>query len=180
MATYRAIYHNTTGKSPAELLFSSRGKLPNFTMPQNDQDVRDHDAEQKGKNELYADHRRGAKSSPLDVGDHVLVRQEKTDKLTTAFSQVPYTVVFKKGISVTIEDSGGAQYKRNTMFVKKFFSGNASDSPVERQSQEETEPVKSVTVNTRQMMSDKMQSMWQMRPQRQTRLPERFKEFIVE
>lgn len=57
---------------------------------------------------------------------------------------------------MTIEDSGGAQYKRITTFVKKFFSGNASDSPVEWQSQADTEPVKSGTENTGQMMSVKM------------------------
>ncbi|RXN12166.1 putative protein K02A2.6-like protein [Labeo rohita] len=74
VAMYRAIDHNTTGKSPAELLFNRkiRGKLPDFTMPRNDQEIRDRDAEQKGKNKLYADHRRGAKYSQLEVGDQVL------------------------------------------------------------------------------------------------------------
>lgn len=191
MATYRAIEHNTTGKSPAELLLKRkiRGKLPDFTMPQNDQEVRDHDAEQKGKAKLYADHRRGAKHSQLDVGDQVLVRQEKIDKLTTAFSQVPYTIVSRKGNSVTIEDSKGAQYKRNTTFVKKFFSENAKDSPVEMENQAESEPVKLETEKTGQMTSNKMhtQSMPlggvvtpRERPQRLIKLPEKFKDFIIE
>jgi len=38
---YRAIDHNMTGKSPVELLFNQkiRGKLPNYTMPRNDQEI---------------------------------------------------------------------------------------------------------------------------------------------
>lgn len=49
VAVYRAIEHNITGKSPAELLFNRkiRGKLPDFTMPRNDQEIRDCDAEKK-------------------------------------------------------------------------------------------------------------------------------------
>ncbi len=56
VAMYRAIDHNTTGKSPAELLFNRkiRGKLPDYTMTRNDQVIRDHDAEKKGKKKLYA------------------------------------------------------------------------------------------------------------------------------
>ncbi len=43
-------------------------------MPRNDQEIRDHDAEQKGKNKFYADQRRGAKNSQLEVEDQVLMR----------------------------------------------------------------------------------------------------------
>lgn len=50
VAMYKAIDHNNTGKSPAELLFNLkiRGKLPDFNMLRNDQEVRDRDVEQKG------------------------------------------------------------------------------------------------------------------------------------
>lgn len=148
--------HNTTGKNPAELLFNTkvRRKLPDLIKSRNGQEIRDCDAEQKGRAKLYADGR----DSQLEVGDQILVRQEKTEKLKkTAFNQVPYTVVSIKGNSVTTEDSGGTKYKRNTTFEKKFFSENANDDPVEQQNQSETEPVKSGTENTEQMISDKMQ-----------------------
>jgi len=45
------------------------------------------------------------------------------------------------GNSVTIEDSGGTQYKRNSRFVNKFFSENENDDL-------ESKPVKSGTENT--------------------------------
>ncbi|XP_050958284.1 uncharacterized protein K02A2.6 [Labeo rohita] len=191
VAMYRAIDHNTTGKSPAELLFNRkiRGKLPDFTMPRNDQEIRDRDAEQKGKNKLYADHRRGAKYSQLEVGDQVLVRQEKTDKLTTTFNPVPFTVVSRKGNSVTIEDPGGTQYKRNTTFVKKFFNDNTKDTPVENKTGMETEQTEPVLDKNEKLMSDKKPNQRapldgditpQTRPKRQIKLPEKLKDFIVE
>lgn len=75
--------------------------------------------------------------------------KKRQKKLTTAFNQVPYTAMSRKGNSVTIENSGGTQYKRNITFVKKFFSKkNANDNPVEQQNQSETKPVKSGTENT--------------------------------
>ena len=47
--------------------------------------MQDRDAEQKAKTKAYADDRRGAQYSELIVGDEVLVRQEKTNKLSTPF-----------------------------------------------------------------------------------------------
>lgn len=66
---YRVIDHNTTGKSLAELLLDRkiRGKLPDFTMPHNDQEVSDRDAEKKEK-KLYADCL-GTKYSQIEMGD---------------------------------------------------------------------------------------------------------------
>ena len=58
--SYRGIEHATTGKSPAELLFNRkmRKELPVISTNQLlDMEVRDRDAEQKGKAKLYADAR---------------------------------------------------------------------------------------------------------------------------
>ena len=62
---YRALPHNTTGRSPAEMLFNRhiRTKLPLTGAGYHplDQEVRDRGAEQKMRAKLYADNRRGAK-----------------------------------------------------------------------------------------------------------------------
>ncbi len=82
---YRAIPLPTTGRSPAELLYNRqiRTKMPmTFGHYEADQEVRDHDSEQKSRAKLYADMRKGVKECPLNVGDRVLMRQEKRDKLT--------------------------------------------------------------------------------------------------
>ena len=58
------------------------------------------------------------------LGKNVLVKQEKQNKLTTAFNPAPYTVVSKKGNSVIVENPEGVQYSRNTSHVKKFIQEN--------------------------------------------------------
>ncbi|KAK2187205.1 hypothetical protein NP493_175g02003 [Ridgeia piscesae] len=117
LTSYRSIEHPTTGKSPAELLFGRkmRGKLPDMTINQV--------PEQKGKAKMYADARRGAQYSNVNVGDNVLVRQDKINKLTTTFGATPFTVVNKTGNSLVFESPEGVQYSRNTTHVRKYLSG---------------------------------------------------------
>ena len=79
--------------------------------------VGDRDAEQKGKAKMYADARRGAQYSNINVGDRVLVRQDKINKITT------FTVVNKKGNSLVVESPEGVQYSRSTTHVRKYLSG---------------------------------------------------------
>jgi len=119
---YRSIEHTTTGKSPAELLFNRkiRGKLPNLSEACKDQQVCDRDAEEKAKAKKYADDRRGAQYSKVNVGDTVLVQQEKVDKFTTPFNPIPHQVVSKTGNQVTVESPTGAKYTRNTTHVERF------------------------------------------------------------
>ena len=121
LAAYRAIPHTTTGTSPAELLFGRkmRTKLPEIADIYADQEVRDHDSECKAKSRAYADQRRNAEPSGILPGDQVFLKQEKKDKLTTAYNPIPYMVVGKKGNSTIIESSEGARYSRNTSHLKK-------------------------------------------------------------
>jgi len=48
----------------------------------------------------------------------VLLRQERDNKLSTPFKQVPFTVVQKNGVSFLAEGDG-LQYRRNVTHVKK-------------------------------------------------------------
>ena len=118
----RSLPHNTTGRTPAELLYKLRGKLPDLGSSRVvDHDLRDRDSEAKGKSKIYADMRRGACYSEVEMGDRVLVQQEKTNKLSTPFNPTPLTVVSKTGNSLVIEADDGAQYSRNTSLVRKFL-----------------------------------------------------------
>ena len=122
---YRKINHATTGRSPAELLFNRkiRGKLLELQSDHcSDLEVRDRDAEFKAKTEAYADERRNARPSYIQVGDQVLARQEKTDKLSLTCNPTPYQVVSMTGNRVVVESQGGALYSRNSSHVKKFVS----------------------------------------------------------
>lgn len=129
VTVYRGIVHNTTGKSPAELLFKRkmRGKLPDLISVETDLEVHDYDAEKKGKYKLYVDEHRKAEYSNIAVGDRVLLRQDKIDKFTTPFNATPHPVVRKARNQITVESPTGAQYTRNTTFVKKYVEREAEN-----------------------------------------------------
>ena len=54
----------------------------------------------------YADKRSRAKESSIEVGDSVLVRQSKENKLSTKFIPNPYRVIKMKGTRVNVERNG--------------------------------------------------------------------------
>ncbi len=148
LSQYRGLTHPTTGRSPAELLFRRklRGKIPQLGLGDAylDQEVRDRDAEQKAKGKLYADNRRNAQYSHIEVGDHVLMRQDKTNKLSTTFGEAPHQVVSKSGNSLVIESPDGAQYGRNTTHVKKYVEPDTSQD-VEAITEADTTPSEAST-----------------------------------
>ena len=123
-AAYRSIPHNTTGRSPAELLFNRKvkEKIPDLTIHHAyDHEVHDRGAEQKAKNKAYADIHRRASPTSIELGDEVLVQQEKTNKLSTAFNPNPFKVVSKTGNSLVVVSPTGNQYSRNTSHVKQYI-----------------------------------------------------------
>ena len=121
LLAYRSTPHSTTGVSPAELLFGRkiRSKLPSLQNHRLESEVRDTDSERKEKGKQYADKKRGACESSINVGDKVLLKQQKRNKLDTNFDPDPFVVCEKNGNSVVVERNG-VTYKRNVSFVKKF------------------------------------------------------------
>ncbi|KAL2079819.1 hypothetical protein ACEWY4_025563 [Coilia grayii] len=182
VTVYRGIAHNTTGKSPAELLFNRkmRGKLPEITPKFMDFELRDRDAEQKERYKLYADDRRNAEHSEVAVGDTVLVKQEKVDKFSTNFNKTPHAVVHKHGNQVTVESPDGAQYSRNTTWVKKYNQHEtgehgAANAPAYPAQQLVMDSCDSTAVQAVPEVPAAPAS----RPQRERRPPERLKDFIT-
>ena len=97
---YRTTPNNTTGVTPAEMMFKRkvRTRLPEVEeMTRQDEEIRDTDALSKERNKRYIDKKRGAKERDLEEGDEVLIRQPKQDKLSTPFSPEPHKVVEKRG-----------------------------------------------------------------------------------
>ncbi len=97
-----------------------RGKLPELTSVKTGLEVHDYDTEKKGKYKRCADEHLKAEYSSVTVGDRVLIRQDKTNKFTTPFNATPHTVIRKAGNKITVESPTGAQYSRNTTFVRKY------------------------------------------------------------
>ena len=108
LTAYRSIPHNTTGRSPAELLFNWKvlGKIPDWSIDHAyDHEVHDRDAEQKANSKAYADIHHRASPSSIELGDEVLVQKDKTNKLTSAFDPNPFKVVSKTGNSLVVESN---------------------------------------------------------------------------
>ncbi|XP_055542554.1 uncharacterized protein K02A2.6-like [Wyeomyia smithii] len=103
---YHTANHTTTGKPPSELMFGRRirTKLPSISKASEQYDVvRERDAIEKERGKLYADKKRRAKPSGLQVGDRVLAkRTRKGNKLCADFSPETFEVVQRSGADVTI------------------------------------------------------------------------------
>ena len=206
LSAYRSIPHKTTGRSPAELLFNRKvkGKIPDLSIGHAyDYELHDRDAEQKSKSKAYADIHRRASPSSIELGDEVLVQQDKTNKLSTAFNPNPCKVVSKTGNSLVVESPTGNQYSRNTSHVKQYI--REGDPPLQQGSdsvstpptpQQELDPVPSSyqpTVpeltaglldrgecpNLQENGEAAPEPSRNLRPQRTRRLPERLRDYVV-
>ena len=120
---YRSTPHSTTYVPPAELLFNCtvRRKLPILhprKVINKHKQAQTKDKKRREYNKQYADRKRHTKPSTIDMGDTVLVRQEKQNKFTTKFNQTPYTVINQKGSEVTARSKNNHIVRRNILHSK--------------------------------------------------------------
>ena len=126
LRAYRNTPHCSTQKTPAELLLhrSIRMTLPAISdISENEHDgskelyLTDSNAKRKMKN--YADQRRHAKPNNLQVGDYVLVKSPRKDKLSSYYDPVPYIVTNIKGTMISAHRDGH-NITRNASFFKRI------------------------------------------------------------
>ncbi len=79
------------------------------------------------RNKEFADHRRKARKSDIQIGDYVLVRQEKKNKLTANFNPEPYKVIKKTGVEITAQRNNGHKITRNVSHFKKIKKPEDTD-----------------------------------------------------
>ena len=87
-----------------------KSKLPEL-WPTNsvlNESVRDKDWQYKFMQKLYADKSRDAKCDPIDVGDEVLIKTPKTNKLSPKYHPATGTVVRREGGTVTVQRQDGS------------------------------------------------------------------------
>jgi len=77
------------------------------------------DAISRSLNKSYYDQRHGAKASPLKVGDQVLVKQKRHNKLSTPYDPKPLVITGRKGSMVTAA-RGNYAITRNTSHFKQL------------------------------------------------------------
>lgn len=82
-------------------------RVPEIIPPAVNKKVfQDNDWKRKEQMKQYADGKRKATRHKIKIGDQVLVKQQKTDKLSTPYNPQPYTVTKQHGsmISAKTED----------------------------------------------------------------------------
>ena len=126
---YRTSPHTVTGVSPAEMLMGRKlgNRLPKMQMKADPMDelqwqiqIRERDARRKRYEKEYADKKRGAMVSDIGVGDRVILRQSKINKLTTRIENEPYDVVDRDGNVVVIHRGEKPRKMRNIAHMKKL------------------------------------------------------------
>ena len=140
---------------------------------------------------MYADARRNASPSDIGPGDDVLVCQEVRNKLDTPFHPTPHHVVARHGNQVTVESPEGVRYKRNTTHVKRFISTSATEPPSTLLSLEADKsldstpsdyvppaPVASPAKAVRTPVHSPTPEL-RTRPVRESKLPDKYKDFVV-
>ena len=88
-------------------------------------EIRQADATRKEKMKEYADKCSNAKSTGLSVGDKVLIKQSKQNKMSTPFKPEPLQITHQKGSMITAQN-GERTLTRNSSLFKKL----PSDIPV--------------------------------------------------
>ena len=141
LRTYRCTPHTSTLFSPFKLMFQRdpKTKIPEITTQQPhsvvQQDnkllsnVRINDTNAKSKMKYYADLKNNAKSTNINVGDSVLVKQQKQNKLSSAFNPTPMVVTAKNHSMITAQcpSNNTTQITRNCCRFKKLHEEARTD-----------------------------------------------------
>ena len=139
----------------------------------------------------YADKCSNAKSTDLSVGDKVLIKQSKQNKMSTLFKPEPLQITHKKGSMITALN-GERTVTRNSSFFKKLPSkipvqpvpsGEEEQSTPYIETPETVEPVEtvelpSVTTNKSPEL-EPVESPALRRSARARRVPEHFKDYVI-
>ena len=130
LLSYRTTPHSSTNVPPSQLLFnrSVRGALPMLNpkdqVLNRHNEAKTNDTRAKTKGREYANQRRHAKPSNLQVGDKVVLKQRKRNKFTTKYELEPYTIIEHKGTKIVAENQNHT-VTRNASFFKKIKGGVA-------------------------------------------------------
>ena len=105
---YRATPHTVTKIPPAELMFqrTPRHVIPHIPLPCTTfDDLKQRDSESKAKSAAYVNAKRNAKNRTVRIGDQVLLKQQKLNKLSPSFEAKPYHIIAIKGTMITVKDN---------------------------------------------------------------------------
>ena len=107
------------------------------------------------------------------VGDYVLVRQPRQNKLTPFFNQKPYLVVHRSKTVVKARSKDGHEIERNLSHFKKIPKSNGNES--DGSDDEDNDRDKTIKPNARDAQAANDNNTEQIRTSTRTRrAPERY------
>ena len=121
---YRTTPHSTIKVAPAELLFNRKinGNVPCIKRGVINKHRLAKENEEKSKqyNKFYADMNRKWAQQDINVGDMVLLKHQRKNKLMTRYCPEPCHVINVMGSDVTVVTQGRKYVCRNKSFFKKI------------------------------------------------------------
>ena len=186
LLNYRNTPHCTTTIAPAVLLMNRtlRSKLPHISRESEKfKEAEKANAKNKIRNEKYYN-KKNMKISQVKKGDWVLVRQRKKNKLSTNFNASPMRVKEVKGSAVILDNDKDTVRNINDVKIVPGYNNESDDSCVPW-SEEESDDITSEDDDERgsddeERGSDNVDSPVAIRPRREVRPPERYKDFVME
>ena len=146
LMTYRAAPHNTTGKSPYELIFrrKMKTKLPSMKIRQDnkvEKEAREKHDERKRRQKEQHDKKHKAKEKEIRPGDKVMIRRKKTT-LDTPWDPKEFQVTEIKGAKLILNRQGEVKHraKNNVKQLKGREIQNeriTKKQPIERKTRRE-------------------------------------------
>ena len=118
------------------------GRRLKSTLPRYDQvypEIRQTDTKSKERTKEYADKRSHAKSTDLNIGDKVVIKQPKKDKMSSPFNPEPLEIKDRKGNMITAQNEEHT-VTRNSSFFKKLPS-DVPVQPIPSDDEERTTPL---------------------------------------
>ena len=191
LMAYRSTPQATTGTTAFFMMFGRemRSKLPELRRETTDvtrEEVRDMDWSSKLSGKVYSASKRGVVSKSVEVGDNVLLKVAKTNKLSPNFHPSPFKVVNKEREQVTVRDDSGVERKHNTSFAKKY---NEQDGPspvelpvgdkMDHADGELEESKEENSKHTRAPTVPAQEPIVRARPSRVIKSPSRFDDFVL-
>lgn len=146
VSAYNTWPHHVTKIPPAELMFgrSVRTILPNIKtdeVQELDEELRDRDQQAKFKRNTREDLKRRAQENDLQIGDTVLVAQQKRDKADTPYKNTLHKITQIEGAGRTTcqDTSSGKTITRNVKHLKKYYKPHEENKLVQEIAQETQE-----------------------------------------
>ena len=186
LLNYRNTPHCTTTIAPAVLWMNRalRSKLPHISRESEKfKEAEKAKTKNKIKNEKYYI-KRNMKISKVKKGHWVLVRQRKKNKLSTYFNASPMRVKEVKGSAVILDNDKDTVRNIKDVKIVPGYNNESDDSCVPW-SEEESDDITSEDDDERgsddeERGSDNVDSPVAIRPRREVRPPERYKDFVME